>query len=279
MSAQQTSKISCPACSKTFDTKIEYQIHWNHNHHGPVPAIKTAIDAAPSRIVEVAKVEDEEKVEEVEDEAPYSLAASREGLGELAPVLKDINGDIIDGFHRLGENANWHTITVPTIDTPVKLELARLAVNFNRRKVTTEELSQRISFLIKAGLKPAEIAKQTGISLRTVQKYTPQECKDPIKVETGRLGGESSGARVHQNVKIPDRKEINLNPTLGSAPPQLPRSAASTLDAEPEEIPDGCPICPICKCSMNLDEYQQIKTAVGNQYGRQIQTLLFPQAN
>lgn len=121
-----------------------------------------------------------------ETEEAYSLAASREGLGELTPVLLDAHGEIIDGFHRRGENAKWHAITVGHIDTPVKLELARLAVNFARRRVAAQELTQRITFLIKAGLKPDEIAQKTGIGRTTIFKYMAQDLKDQKKVEAGK---------------------------------------------------------------------------------------------
>ena len=156
-----------------------------HNENSPVFAIGTVSSHKEPK----------------EDEVPYSLAASREGLGELAPVLKDAHGNVIDGFHRLGENANWHAITVPTIDTPVKLELARLAVNFNRRKVTPQELTQRITFLINEGLKPEEIAEKAGISERTIYKYIPQEFKDQKKVNAGLTTKSTQVAeRVQQTV-------------------------------------------------------------------------------
>src|SRR4030042_1890340 len=61
------------------------------------------------------------------EEASYSLAASRDGLGELTPILlgNESLGDdnIIDGFHRNGETPNWTAIRVPHIDTPIKLEM------------------------------------------------------------------------------------------------------------------------------------------------------------
>ena len=56
----------------------------------------------------------------------YSLASSKEGLGELVPVLVDKFHNIIDGFHRKGENANWREEVLDWIDTPEKLEAARL---------------------------------------------------------------------------------------------------------------------------------------------------------
>jgi hypothetical protein len=128
----------------------------------------------------------DEVAEPAQVEPAYSLASSREGIGELTPVLKDAYGNIIDGFHRQGEVGSWREETLPWIDNPVKLGLAILAVNFNRRKVMPEELKQRLTFLVKAGLTPEEIATKTGISKTTIYKYMPQEAKNQIFSELGR---------------------------------------------------------------------------------------------
>jgi predicted transcriptional regulator YheO len=140
----------------------------------------------------------------------YSLAESKAGLGELCPVLKDANGEIIDGFHRKGENASWREETLPWIDTPVKLELARLAVNFNRRRVTPQEISERITFLIKAGVKPDEIANQTGISKATVYRYMPQTFKsaNAVKIAKGlqakrEVSRDTCSVTTHDSIQMP----------------------------------------------------------------------------
>lgn len=197
-----------------------------------------------------------------EEEISYNLAASREGLGELSPVLKDAFGNVIDGFHRLGENANWHAVTVPSIDNPIKLELARLAVNFNRRKVTVEELTQRITFLITSGLKPDEIAKQTGINERTIYRHIPQELKDAAKVEQGgkRLadtcqftnvnlseeavaaGKASAKARTQPQISVPQAEQTIEHDLLVSAldtaaHPFCPQCAQDPVKISPYGLP------------------------------------------
>jgi len=113
-----------------------------------------------------------------EEEEEYSLKESAEGVGELVPVIKDAYGNVIDGFHRLRVDPNWPAIRLPRVDDPVKLELARLAVNFCRRRVPKEELQAKIEFLIRTGgLTPEEIARKTGISKRTIYRYMPDELK------------------------------------------------------------------------------------------------------
>jgi len=122
----------------------------------------------------------------------YDLAKSSKKLGPLVPILKDKNGNIIDGFHRQNANPDWPTITVDSVDSDAKLELARLATNFCRRRLEPSEIQNRLSFLVgKCGMKPEEIAEQTGISLTTIYKYLPQELKDEKKVEAGKASGEA----------------------------------------------------------------------------------------
>ena len=126
------------------------------------------------------------------EEKSYDLKKSVEGLGQLYPILIDAHGNVIDGFHRKDIDPKWPTLTLDHIDSTVKLEAARLAANFNRRNVSPEELRQKIGFLVGAGLKPAEIAKLTGLSERTIYRYTPEALKDKAKVDAGRVKSEVS---------------------------------------------------------------------------------------
>ena len=109
----------------------------------------------------------------------YDLRESVKALGKLTPVLKDAFGNVIDGLHRLELYPDWPCVTVGFIDTPQKLEAARLAVNTNRRLVSSSEIEMRVTFLTKAGLNPEEIAKITGLSERTIYRHIPQDLKKP----------------------------------------------------------------------------------------------------
>ena len=174
MSTQETIKKAClcPYCNASFDLKMELEMHVSKFHRDKTPAksyTPTAINTL--KTAQPPSTQQEELIIE------YNLAESKAGLGELCAVLKDKDGNIIDGFHRKGENQNWREETLPWIDTPVKLELARLAVNFARRKVTDQELTDRITFLIKSGMKPEEIAKDTGIHVRKIYRHIPLNLK------------------------------------------------------------------------------------------------------
>jgi len=123
----------------------------------------------------------------------YDLAKSSKKLGPLVPILKDKNGNIIDGFHRQNANPDWPTITVESVDSDAKLELARLATNFCRRRLEPSEIQNRLSFLVgKCGMKPEEIAEQTGIGLTTIYKYLPQDLKNQELSEAQKKGHEES---------------------------------------------------------------------------------------
>lgn len=135
----------------------------------------------------------------------YDLTTSSKALGRLYPILKDKHGNIIDGFHRQNADPDWPAITVDLVDNPQKLELARLAVNFCRRQLPATEIEQRVAFLVKSGMKPQEIADNTGISLSTIYKYMPQESKNQQKSEIGKLGGlAKSATSSEQTVKTQD---------------------------------------------------------------------------
>ncbi len=133
----------------------------------------------------------------------YDLCESVKALGKLTPVLKDAHGNVIDGLHRLELYPDWPCITVDFIDTPQKLEAARLAVNTNRRIVSASETAMRVEFLLKSGLTVEQISGLTGLSERTIYKYKPQDTKDPVKVVARTVSDEA----VHQTVKTQDMVE------------------------------------------------------------------------
>lgn len=269
-------KVTCLKCSRVFDSEIEYRIHYSHNHPGPVMLAQMESPRVAATSFAVLA----EKYNLVDE---YALATSKEGLGELCPVLKDKFGNIIDGYHRKGENANWREETCDWIDTPEKLEAARLAVNFARRDMASAEIRERITNLVKSGLKVDGIAKLTGISERTVLKYTPQELKDPVKVEAGRTPKVTvnSAEDLQHNVKIPDVAVPRVR-TFAEAAAEAAQATAKVAESsfvpgevEEEDVPDGPPICPCCSASLNLSEYEEIKQKIKTKFGRSMQMLLF----
>ena len=172
-------------------------------------------------------------------ESEYNLAKSKKALGPLYPILKAKDGSIIDGFHRQNDDPDWASITVESIDTPVKLELARLAANFCGRQMPAIEFQNRIAFLIKSGLKVSEIAEQTGISETTIRKYEPQELKDQVKVEAGRQGG-ISATQARQTVKIQDTVQCDRCHVSTSSPVEWHNhKLCESCHSKAETDPDG----------------------------------------
>ena len=149
----------------------------------------------------------------------YDLAKSSKKLGPLVPILKDKNGNIIDGFHRQNANPDWPTITVESVDSDAKLELARLATNFCRRRLEPSEIQNRLTFLVgKCGMKPEEIAEQTGIHLTTIYRHLPQELKDAKKGEAISEGMKKASELAHASstVKTQDMQTCEVHGTASS---------------------------------------------------------------
>lgn len=126
----------------------------------------------------------------------YDLAVSIEGLGILVPIIKNKQtGHIIDGKHRTTIDPK---APVFDIDIPEDLEpIARLAINNVRRNADQDE-SEWADILSKIigiqGKKPDEIAKLTGISVRTVYRHMPQSLKDE-KISKGTSEAKSEISR------------------------------------------------------------------------------------
>jgi very-short-patch-repair endonuclease len=142
-------------------------------------------------------------------EEEYDLNKSAKKLGKLYPILKDAHGNIIDGFHRQNADPDWQSIKVDSVTTPAELELARLATNFCRRTLKDSEIQNRLVFLIgKCGMKPEEIAEATGIHVRTIYRYMPQELKnETISKSTSEAKSEiarQSLTTVTPSIKIRD---------------------------------------------------------------------------
>jgi hypothetical protein len=178
---------------------------------------KTAIfhlpktEAADSQISQEEKVATSQNVqqEELQSEGEYALSKSMKGkLGQLVPCLQDAEGMVIDGFHRLKVNPKAWTVKIDHVKTPVDRALARMTVNFCRRRYLDDEMKNDIGLAAGSGYSMQDIHDITGVGLTTIGKYYPQELKDQKKSEAGKLGGEARGesfaTQVRQTVKTQD---------------------------------------------------------------------------
>jgi hypothetical protein len=126
------------------------------------------------------------------EESDYSLKESFDKIGALPiPRFEDLQGHDIDGLHRKMIGAN-----VPVIKIPVKnagqLHVMRLVINFCRRKMTAEEISDELAAIAKYyGWNAKQIAEKLPFSYDWVAKYLPDEYKDPVKAKAGTIGGQA----------------------------------------------------------------------------------------
>ena len=132
------------------------------------------------------------------EERGYSLKKSTSLVGQLYPVLKDADGNILDGDHRTEADGEWKTEILENINTPEKKLAARLIANMNRRTVPKTEKERWINDLaqlyLNQGLKirlprpdgksgqgkneiSERIAKITGLSKKTVTGYMRDKFK------------------------------------------------------------------------------------------------------
>jgi very-short-patch-repair endonuclease len=108
----------------------------------------------------------------------YDLKESATKIGKLVPVLRDVHGNMIDGYHRVATDPSWPSVTLPNVTDPVQLAIARLATNVCRRKVESEEKRKLLGEIAKlTGWTPKEIAEKIGMNYRWVLTYIPEEYK------------------------------------------------------------------------------------------------------
>ena len=129
---------------------------------------------------------------EVNEENGYNLKDSTKLVGQLYPILKAADGEILDGSQRAASDPSWKVQVLANIDTPEKKLAAQLIANIARRTVQKQEKEKWINDLaelyLKQGLKveakrtdgkPGQgsneikdrIVEITGLCNRTVTNY------------------------------------------------------------------------------------------------------------
>jgi hypothetical protein len=114
-----------------------------------------------------------------ECDGEYFIAKSVGQIGHLYPVLKDAQGNVIDGVHRLSIDSKWPSITVEEVKDATQLVIARLIANVCRRAVPREEKTEWLRQIAKlTGWTPRQIAENLPVSYNWVMKYIPDEFKE-----------------------------------------------------------------------------------------------------
>lgn len=87
------------------------------------------------------------------------MDSSRDLVGQLYPVLRDAEGKIIDGKHRLDSDPNWFSRVLPEVKTEEQRILVAFHANVGRRSIPVEEKRQMINAL-------AEIYLARGLKVK-----------------------------------------------------------------------------------------------------------------
>jgi len=111
-----------------------------------------------------------------ENQNVVGLRESEKLIGQLYPVLVDEDGNVLDGQHRLKVNPDWKKEVIKGIDSDRQRAMIRIHANWHRRKMYPEQVLMELAKI--TGWKgAAPYAAFLGCSVRTVQRYLPQEFK------------------------------------------------------------------------------------------------------
>ena len=121
-----------------------------------------------------------------ENEIVLGLRESEKLIGQLYPVLVDEQGNVLDGQHRLKTNPDWRREVVKGVDSDRKRAMIRLHANWHRRKVYPEQVLAELA-KITSWKGAAPYAAFLGCSIRTVQRYLPQQYKERQRIPKRQL--------------------------------------------------------------------------------------------
>lgn len=108
-----------------------------------------------------------------------TLQSSHKKYGQLYPILVDAEGNIIDGFHRIKVNPNWEKRKLDWVKTDVDRIKIGMIANFDRREITTEEITKKLGELAQlTGWDAQKIGEELDRSYTWVIKYLPQKFKN-----------------------------------------------------------------------------------------------------
>lgn len=203
--------------------------------------------------------------EHSDQELIETLKKTKEKFGPLYPILKDADGNIIDGFHRFEADPEWPTVIVDWLDSDVDFEALRLISNWIRREVSPSEKSQSLAKIAElTEWTPNEISENLGIPYRTVMRYIPDEYKrsggyernasiaiqDDITVPAGMLG-----SSVEDSTPLPSEpmEEDEGGSTVESE--EIPAVSESSEDASTFSTEAPAPIEDEVKAEPTVQEF------------------------
>ena len=146
-----------------------------------------------------------------------SLKRSEGIVGKIYPVIRDGNGKIIDGFHRIEVDPHWESITLKEVKTIEDRLIVGLHANLGRRSVRREEKRKTINALAKIywdqGLRPKVsriIIDKTGRKKNINENQINQKLNEVLK---GVIGPTTISRlllpRFKDNVKAEVQKRVS----------------------------------------------------------------------
>jgi len=113
------------------------------------------------------------------------IKKTEEAVGQMYPVIMDINNQIVDGQHRKEANPEWKSIKRDDIQSTEDRLKYRLVANHARKNnnsdTWTEDLIEFAKHLKNKGYDQGEISieisRLTGLPVRTIQHHLPGEFK------------------------------------------------------------------------------------------------------
>jgi len=183
-------KALCSLCreygGQYVDSEYAWKIPGSYAKTETSPPVSTSLNESvglrPDNAPEKERAEETESKRESEGVQPsdeYFIAKSVTQVGYLYPILKDANGNVIDGYHRLDIDPEWPVKKVDEVRDPVQLAIARLIANVCRRDVPAEEKTEWLRQIAElTGWAPKQIAANLPVSYQWVMKYLSNEYKE-----------------------------------------------------------------------------------------------------
>lgn len=112
------------------------------------------------------------------------LIKSEKIVGQLIPVLRDAEGKVIDGYHRLDVDPNWRSVTLEDVKTEEERLIVSVHVNMSRRKITNREkaiiINQLAEIYYDQGLRPDARKDRVGKDNNVIHNVHFNEIKHKI---------------------------------------------------------------------------------------------------
>lgn len=172
----------------------------------------------------------------------------REGI--MVPILVNAYGKLVDGYHRL-QLALKHDLECPleVLDETDEAVLARLAGDLNscRRQMTKAERDAAIVEARAAGVKIAEIAKELGCGVATVQRVTAEAGMSRKYDRTSNLSNDRLPVGLSPDRATPTESRKGSNDTFAQEIGQSCPIAEPTSETQPQPTPEPEPTVLVCE--------------------------------